>query len=168
MIRRQGLDYIWLFNGLGFEQTNSTRTTAVTFGIFGDNIIPGAWEKAGITNPAVARLFNGTWFFFILESDGNIRSEVWGGNGDIPKPQDFDGDGLLDVAVFRPSTQETYAILSSSGAALVLQFGSGTAEHTVRGDFTGDGIEEISTWEPSSGIYSSLLSDQGFDTNAAE
>ena len=163
LVRRSGNDYHWHLRGPGFKRDDDSLENVIVFGIFGDNVIPGAWEKPGVTNPAVARLFNNTWSFIIYQSDGSAKIVVWGGNGDIPKPQDFDGDGILDVAVFRPSEQKTYWISSITGFGHINSFGSGTAEHTVRGDFTGDGKEEISVWEPISGIYSSMLSDNGFD-----
>lgn len=167
VVRRVGTDYHWFFRGPGILGADTNPQTTLRFGIFGDNIIPGSWEKPGVTNPAVARLFNGVWTFIIYQQDGSARSVVWGGNGDIPKPQDFDGDGILDVAVYRPSEQKTYWISSISGLGAIEDFGSGTAEHTVRGDFSGDGKEEITVWEPNTGVYSSLVSDNGFDSAKA-
>lgn len=161
--------YFWFFNGTGFSFSDGRNQNMIEFGIFGDNIVLGPWETPGITNPAVARLFNGIWTFDILLSNGNIKTQVWGGNGDIPKPQDLDGDGLFDLTVYRPSEQKTYVIPSSSpNSALIFDFGSGTAEHTVRGDYTGDGTEEISFWESLDGTFTSLLSDNGFDTEKAK
>jgi hypothetical protein len=168
VIRNIQNQYHWFFRGKGIT-INATDTPSIVFGIFGDNIILGPWEKPGVTSPAVARLFNGIWTFDILLSDGTVRSQVWGGNGDIPKPQDFDGDGIFDLAVYRPGDQKTYIIPSTNtNTALIYDFGSGTAEHTVRGDYTGDGKEDISFWEPLSGTFTSLLSDKGFDTEKAK
>lgn len=170
VIRNVNNKYLWFFHGKGFTYsgTNENRTI-IEFGIFGDNIILGAWEKPGVTNPAVARLFNNQWAFEILLSDGNIKTIHWGGNGDIPKVQDFDGDGILDVSVYRPSEQKTYILPSGSpGTSAIYDFGSGTAEHTVRGDYTGDGIEDISFWESLQGTFSSMTSDNGFNDSAAQ
>ena len=100
-------------------------------------------------------------------SDGTIRGHIWGGNGDIPKVEDHDGDGLVDVTVFRPSEQKTYIIRSSDGGIDIFNFGSGTADHTVRGDYTGDGTDDISFWEPISGMFTMMTSDSGFDDSAA-
>ena len=74
----------------------------------------GRWEKPGVSSAAVARLFNGHWTFFIKLSDGTIRQQVWGGNGDLPKPADYDGDGITDIAVFRPGSGQTFVIRSTS------------------------------------------------------
>lgn len=166
-IRPSGVNLIWLFRGRGFVRSDNTAETSIPFGIFGDNIVLGAWERENVDNPGVARLYNGVWYFYIYLSTGQIRQEIWGGNGDIPKPADYDGDGLLDVAVFRPAEQKTYIIRSSDRGVLVYEFGSGTADHTVLGDYTGDGVDDISFWEPTSGLFTSLLSDHGFDPERA-
>ncbi len=163
VVRTANRNLTWLFHGAGFLRNTGLRETSIPFGIYGDNLIPGPWELPGVTNPAVARLFNGYWSFFFYRADGTIRTVVWGVNGDIPKPDDYDGDGIFDVAVYRPSTFTTYAILSSNGSALIQTFGGPTVDHTVRGDFTGDGKSDISFWEPLSALFTSLTSDNGFD-----
>lgn len=166
-IRTSGLSLIWYFNGAGFLKSDNLRVTQLPFGIFGDNIIPGPWEHPEQTNPAVARLYNNMWFFYIYQADGSIREVVWGGNGDIPKVQDYDGDGVFDIAVFRPSAQKTYVINSSDNSVHIYNFGTGTADHTVRGDATGDGIDDISFWEPITGVFTTMTSDYGFDAAKA-
>ena len=158
VIRELRNDLLWYFNGPGLLNSNGTRSKVIRFGIFGDNLIPGPWETPGVTTPAVARLFNNHWTFFFRLSNGEIRQSIWGGNGDVPKVQDYDGDGIFDVAVFRPSEQKTYVIQSSDGLAQIYEFGSGTADHTVRGDVSGDGMDDIISWEPMTGMFSSLMS----------
>ncbi|MDD2941977.1 MAG: VCBS repeat-containing protein, partial [bacterium] len=166
VVRQTNQGYQWYFRGKGFKTNNGDFTT-LNFGIFGDNILPGPWEESGFTNPAVARLFNGSWSFDIYLSDGTIRHVNWGGNNDLPKVQDYDGDGVFDVAVFRPANQTTYILRSSDSAIQTIVFGSGTADHTVRGDYTGDGIDDIAYWEPISGEFSILKSDNGFSPTQA-
>ena len=163
VIRRNNTRLIWFLKGLGFSNTAGISKNSFEFGIFGDNIILGPWEKSGITNPAVARLVNGVWEYYILLSTGSIKQVTFGGNGDLLKPQDFDGDGIFDLAVYRPSTQTTYVKQSSNGLLKTYNFGTGTADFTVRGDYTGDGKEELSFWEPSSGLFTSLTSENGIN-----
>ncbi len=167
VVRSVDNTYFWNFRGAGFINTAGLSPLVIPFGIFGDNIIPGPWETPGVTNPAVARLFNNQWTFYILLSDGNIRVENWGGNGDVPKVQDYDGDGLFDIAVFRPSEQKTYVIGSETNDINIYNFGSGTADHTVRGDVTGDGIDDLTFWEPITGRFITLTSDNGFNDELA-
>lgn len=166
VVRNTAQGYQWYFRGKGFKTTNGDLTT-LNFGIFGDNILPGPWEESGFTSPAVARLFNGSWSFDIYLSDGTIRHVNWGGNSDLPKVQDYDGDGIFDIAVFRPANQTTYILRSSDSGVQTLLFGSGTADHTVRGDYTGDGIDDIAYWEPISGEFFILKSDMGFSPSQA-
>ena len=137
--------------------------TSLFFGLFGDNIVLGPWEEPGVTSPAVARLYNGIWSFDIYRRDGTIRQVNWGGNGDVPKVQDYDGDGLFDVAVFRPVGHKTFVIQSSDNAVKIYDFGTATADFTVRGDYTGDGTDDVSFWEPLTGTFTSLKSDSGFN-----
>jgi len=162
VIRLINNNYLWLLHGPGFVRTNAAPQTAFWFGQFGDNVILGPWESPGVTNPAVARLFNGAWSFDILLRDGTVRHLNWGGNGDVPKVQDYDGDGVFDVAVYRPSEHKSYVMRSRYNDVQIYDFGTGTADMTVRGDYTGDGIGDITFWEPMTGMFSTLTSNNGF------
>jgi hypothetical protein len=158
----------WYFRGLGYQNANGSRTNALSFGTFGDNnIILGPWEKPGVTSPAVATMYRDIWSFYVYMSDGTVRHNYWGGKGDLPKVQDYDGDGLLDVAVFRPSDGRNYVIQSSDGLGYIYHFGHQSYDHAFRGDVTGDGTDDISFWEPLTGIFRTLKSDNGFDDDAA-
>jgi hypothetical protein len=68
----------------------------------------------------------GTWF--TLSSNGNSYNRGWGLPGDIPVPGDYDGDGQIDFAVWRPSEGNWYIIESSTGATRTQGFG-------VQGDY---------------------------------
>jgi hypothetical protein len=167
VIRALGSQYLWIFRGAGFKRSNGQLQTLLGFGAVGDHIIPGPWETVGVTSPAIARQTDGVWTFFIFLKNGLFKIVQIGQNEDLPRPQDYDGDGLFDVAVFRPSNQTTYLIRSSNQVAESYQFGTTTSIFRVLGDYSGDGISEISFWEPTLGKFSSLLSDNGFDSVAA-
>ena len=57
---------------------------------------------------------------------------------DLPTPADYDGDGIADVSVFRPSTATWYRRNSSDGSFYAIQFGLSEDKPTI-GDFDGDG-----------------------------
>ncbi len=154
--------FFWYFNGPGFQLTDGSALNVLAWGVKGDIIALGAWETPSVTNPAIVRLIDGNWTWWILQRNGQFRIQYWGLIGDIPKAQDLNGDGILDYAVYRPSDRKTYALLSGGGI-LIKEFGSPTSEVFIRGDYTGDGIEEISYWEPQTAVFKSMLSDNGFD-----
>lgn len=164
VIRKTEGFYWWFFDGPGFQRSDGGSETLIPWGVEGDVIVLGPWEKPGVTNPAIGRLIGDQWSWWILQSDGTFRVQFWGLIGDILKPQDLDGDGLFDISIYRPSENTTYALLSTGGSPLVRTFGSPTGELLVRGDYTGDGIEEITFWQPQNpSMFKTMLSDSGFD-----
>jgi hypothetical protein len=164
VIRNMNNQLVWFLRGAGFEKSNGFREVIIPFGLWGDHIVLGPWEKPGVTNPAVARLINNYWFYFIYMSDGSIRIHTWGYGNDVPKIQDYDGDGIFDLAVYRPSEQKTYVIHSRDGSIAVYAFGTGSSDYTFRGDVTGDGKDDLTFWEPINGMFHSMISEY-FDPN---
>jgi hypothetical protein len=60
---------------------------------------------------------------------------------------DYNGDGMVDIAVFRPSEGAWYV----QGQPLVLWGTSG--DIPVPGDYNGDGIVDIAVFRPSEGVW---------------
>ena len=58
----------------------------------------------------------------------------FGDPGDIPVPADYNGDGKMDVAVYRPSTR-TWFVRNQFN----VQFGD-SGDVAVPGDYNGDGL----------------------------
>jgi hypothetical protein len=58
----------------------------------------------------------GAWYV-LKSSDGSSFALQFGVTEDRPVPADYDGDGMADVAVFRPSTGIWYLLGSTSGFA---------------------------------------------------
>jgi hypothetical protein len=49
---------------------------------------------------------------------------LFGQNGDQPVPEDFDGDGRADIAVFRPSGGNWFILQSSNNQFRAQQWGA--------------------------------------------
>ena len=79
-------------------------------------------------------------------SDGAIVKSVFGSllNGDIPVPADYNGDGITEVAVFRPLTSQWFV----NGVGVFL-WGFGT-DIPVPADYVGDGKARIAVYRPAS------------------
>jgi len=79
---------------------------------------------------------------------------------------DFDGDGKAEITVFRPSTGEWFARLSSLGFSTTsfwrVQWGL-PGDIPIAGDFDGDGVTDLTVWRPSTGTWYVRYSSLGYD-----
>jgi len=134
------------------------------FGQTGDSpIVVGDWDGDGKADPAVYRAATtagGQSFFYYRPSAQpgvNFIPVQWGTNGDEAARGDFDGDGRMDAAVYRPSNQTWYIRNSSDNSTRAVNFGAST-DKRVPGDFDGDGKTDIAVFRPSEGSWYILLS----------
>ncbi|MGH9946517.1 MAG: FG-GAP repeat domain-containing protein [Pyrinomonadaceae bacterium] len=132
--------------------------SACRWGIDGDVRVPADFDGDKINDLAVWRPSNGTWY--ILGSrDGRISQIQWGlttpfptgGIEDIPVPADYDGDGIADIAVWRPVDGKWYVLTSKTGfrKSISVVWGS-YGDIPVPADYDGDGLTDAAvfrSWE---------------------
>ena len=87
-----------------------------------------------------------TWFTSYQDGFPTNPTD-WGIASDQFVPQDFDGDGKKDFAVWRPGTVGTWFIVRSGTMTLFSErFGVNGDDATVAGDYTGDGIADLAVY----------------------
>ena len=70
---------------------------------------------------------------------------------------DYDGDGLTDISIFRPSNGQWW-LNRSFASTVATTFGVSTDKITPA-DFTGDGKTDVAFWRPSTGFWFILRSE---------
>jgi hypothetical protein len=125
------------------------------FGRLGDvPIVAGDWDGDGKADLAVYR--NGlsagaegggsfqSYFFYrpSAQPGADFVAIPWGVTSDRPMRGDFDGDGKLDAAVFRPSDNTWYILQSSNGQIRYESWGL-QCDTFVPADYDGDGKTDL-------------------------
>lgn len=135
--------------------TNTVRVEL--FGQTGDDpVVTGDWDGDGKADPAVYRnaaVGSQSYFYYrgSLSNPGGIVTYVpWGTAGDQPMRGDFDGDGKLDRAVFRPSNVTWYIGQSSNGTTRIETWGLST-DKFVPADYDGDSKTDLAVFR--SGVW---------------
>jgi hypothetical protein len=118
-------------------------TTSYAAGRAGDSIMGGIVRIGDFNNDGVADIVfvnpnpvssvTGTW---LMLSKNLARGLV---------TADFDGDGITDISVFRPSDGTWYVIRSSTDTFYRVQFGL-NGDRPVPGDYDGDGKTDIAVF----------------------
>ena len=65
---------------------------------------------------------------------------------------DFNGDGISDISVFRPSEGNWYIMESGTNTFRAEHFGA-NGDKIVPGDYDGDGLIDLAVFRPSTGIW---------------
>jgi hypothetical protein len=132
---------------------------------------PFAWDHDGDGLPDYATFFGASAPASIASRPSVPPSSqvtyVWGTAGDIAVPGDYDGDGLSDLAVWRPSNGNWIIRYSSNSTVVTTQFGIST-DIPVPGDYDGDGKTDYAVMRPSNGtLYAITSAGGGFWENWA-
>ncbi|HLM02799.1 MAG TPA: VCBS repeat-containing protein [Pyrinomonadaceae bacterium] len=122
---------------------------------------PTDFDGDGKTDFAIVRYnADGALTWYILQSRDGFRANDWGrdtGTGvyDIPLViGDYDGDGRLDLAVYRTDLQGGnpaywYVLKSRDNTMLVAQWGLTRSDDLVQADYDGDGKTDFAVYRNS-------------------
>ncbi|HET9954792.1 MAG TPA: VCBS repeat-containing protein, partial [Polyangiaceae bacterium] len=144
----------------------SAAVTEVQWGLPNDISVPADYDGDGLTDIAVFRPGEGNWYtrfsslrYVLSPTDYyNLTPVQWGLPGDTPVPGDYNGDGFVDRAVFRPSDRNWYLNFSAQGLFFPTQgLGPQPAVHfgepndvPVPGDYDGNGTTDLAVFRPGS------------------
>ena len=103
------------------------------------------------TDVSVFRPSTGVWYSY-NSSNGTVRIQQFGLNGDVPATEDYDGDNISDVGVYRPTQNTWYYYRSSDATVAVIPFGS-AGDIPAQGDFDGDAKADVAIFRPSTGTW---------------
>lgn len=93
----------------------------------------------------------GTWTVTLGPKFNTSMAIQWGGaTGDKPLPADWDGDGFMDVAVWRPAEQKLFVLQGPNfnTAFTIGPFGR-VGDTPLPADWDGDGRTDLGVWRPS-------------------
>lgn len=164
--------YIKNSSGSNFNSSRGDGIQRIRFGLQSTDIpVPADYNGDGITDVAVRRPSNQTWYiknsagdavnYNAPREDGIQRIRFGLQAHDIPVPADYDGDGIDDVAVRRPSTFFWYILSSATGEIIRQQFGRNVNDIPMVADYDGDGKADIAVRRQSTQFIYILRSSDG-------
>jgi hypothetical protein len=150
------------FRGLSIVLWEDTLGGSLTdHDIYASEFRTPATEYADFDNNGFASAFvwrpgTNAYFYYandLLSGSPAANSVQFGTTGDIPVRTDFFGQGLPDLAVFRPSGGVWYIDTNRDGTVDVsIQFGA-PGDIPVPGDYDGDGRTDLAVFRPSNGTW---------------
>jgi len=155
-----------------YSLSSETQTSStVHWGLDSDRLVPADYDGDGLTDIAVWRAETGLWYV-MRSSDGKYQTVHWGtripvGTGfisDETVPADYDGDGSVDFAVWRPSNGVWYILKSSDdyNPAYAQYFNWGKfGDVPVPADYDGDKIADFAVFRPSENRWYVMQSSDG-------
>jgi subtilisin-like proprotein convertase family protein len=162
--RGQNADGTWTLNvsdNAGLD-TGSLRRFSLIF-----NALDAALEKTphdfdgdGRTDIAISRNNAGVREWWVQRSSNNtVFAAAFGAGGDQITPADYTGDGLADIAQWRPATGEWFVLRSENLTFYAVPFGNQSfGDIPAPGDFDGDGKADVTVYRPGAGTWFVLQS----------
>ena len=156
-------------NGNGqWDGSAAGDTASVPFGLTTDLPVIGDWNGDGTDDIG---LWRPSARVFFLDSNGNNQWDgpaagdtqrgPFGLTTDLPVIGDWDGDGMDEIGVWRPSTRVFYLDAnanglwdgSAGGDIVTAPLGSAPTDAPLSGDWNNDGSDEIGIYQVSSGRF---------------
>jgi len=150
----------------------------------GDGLGPTGGSCGSFDDLIIWRPSTGCWYIQLLshasgppQPSTRLPPIPWGKNGDIPivspRWSDFDGDGKVDLVIWRPENGHWYILLSSKGydfrcppgAYLIYAWGT-QGDVPLLADIDFDQKADLVIWRPSNGHWYILLSSRGYSTSS--
>lgn len=131
--------------GARIETTTGTPVIVHTFGVVGGNNGNFASVTIPVSAALVQQLRTGLWQA-VITSVNSPNGEIRGQFTQRSNSSDFDGDGLADVSVFRPSTGTWFALNNDGFTAATL---GSAQDKVVSADYDGDGKTDRAVFKPS-------------------
>ena len=154
-------DVAHFYRGLSIAVWEDTLGSATNHDILAREFLPPSIEYADFNNNGLASAFvwrpgANAYFYFSDDLTGGTppaTSVQFGTTGDIPVRVDYNGDGIPDLAVFRPSNGTWYIDTDLNGMVNnSFQFGA-PGDVPVPGDYDRDGRIDVAVFRPSNGTW---------------
>lgn len=145
--------------GVWWVRISGSSWITHTWGVSGDEPVPGDFDGDGTTDFSVWRSSNQKWYV-IHSSTGGFYEYQFGAATDVPASADYDGDGKTDEAVFRPSNGTWYIHASTAGYYTDSTV-SAANDIPAPADYDGDGKADLGTFRETDRKFRSKNSSNG-------
>jgi len=137
----------------------ATPVTVIDWGASTDIPVTGYWNSSmtggvGVYRPSAHTFYLRSTFSIFYQYIVFNRIINWGASTDLPVTGDWNGDGITEVGVFRPSTHMFYLRPAEypSTSATAINWGAST-DIPVTGDWNADGITDVGVYRPSAHMF---------------
>ena len=145
----------YAFQARAHGSVSSTGPVSPAVGVVLTTVV-GDYTGVGGTSVAVFRRTGPSQLQWFVQGYPALKADSFGaGSLDVPLSGDFNGDGKVDPAVYRPSTAEWFYQDSSNNYAPVImgKFGWAGVDIPVEADYNGDGKTDRAVFRPTTGEW---------------